>query len=124
MIIGIGIDIVEIARMDRPALSERFYAEFFSDEERAIFEASKNAPQTVAGRFAAKEAVLKSLGLGLGDMPLREISVVRLESGQPEVRLCGEAKKKADGLGVKRIHISIAHDGGYAIAQALAEGES
>lgn len=123
MIIGIGIDIVEIARMDRPSQNERFYTDFFSDEEMEVFKACKYAPQTVAGRFAAKEAVLKALGLGLGGMPLREISVVKLPSGQPEVRLTGEAKRTAEQLGAKRIHISISHDGGYAIAQAVAEGE-
>lgn len=123
MILGIGIDIVEIARIDRPAKNERFYTDFFSDEELEVFSACKYAPQTVAGRFAAKEAVLKALGQGIGGMPLREISVVKLPSGQPEVRLTGEAQRKAEELGVKRIHLSIAHDGGYAIAQAVAEGD-
>jgi holo-[acyl-carrier protein] synthase len=123
MIIGIGIDIVEIARIERPTCNERFYTNYFSDEELEVFEACKYAPQTVAGRFAAKEAVLKALGQGLGNMPLREISIVKLPSGQPEVRLYGEAKRKAEELGAKRVHISISHDGGYAIAQAVAEGE-
>lgn len=123
MILGIGIDIVEIARMDRPSQNKRFYADFFSDEERELFESCKYAAQTVAGRFAAKEAVLKALGQGLGDMPLREIAIIRLPSGRPEVRLCGAAKQKAEMLGVKRIHISISHDGAYAIAQAVAEGD-
>ncbi len=123
MIIGIGIDIVEIARIDRPAQNKRFYTDFFSDEELEVFKACKYALQTVAGRFAAKEAILKALGLGIGDMPLREISIIKLPSGQPEVRLSGEAKKKAESLGTRHIHISIAHDGAYAIAQALAEGE-
>ena len=123
MIIGIGIDIVEIVRIDRPAQNERFYTDFFSDEEIAVFKACKYAPQTVAGRFAAKEAVLKALGQGLGGMPLREISIIRLPSGQPEARLTGEAKRTAEALGAKRIHISISHDGGYAIAQAIAEGD-
>lgn len=122
MILGIGIDIVEIARMDRPSQNERFYTDFFSDEEQEVFKACKYAAQTVAGRFAAKEAVLKALGLGLGDMPLREISIIKLPSGRPEVRLMGEAKRKAEELGAKRIHISISHDGAYAIAQAVAEG--
>ncbi len=123
MIIGTGIDIVEISRMERPTQNERFYTDFFSKDERELFDAQKYAAQTVAGRFAAKEAVLKALGLGLGDMPLSEISIIKLPSGQPEVKLKGAAKQKAEDLGVKRIHISISHDGGYAIAQAVAEGE-
>jgi len=123
MIIGIGIDIVEISRIERPAGNERFYTDFFSDEEMEVFKGCKYAPQTIAGRFAAKEAVLKALGQGLGGMPLCEISIAKLASGQPEVRLYGEAKRKAEELGVKRIHISISHDGDYAIAQAVAEGE-
>jgi|AGTN01.1.fsa_nt_gi phosphopantethiene--protein transferase domain len=123
MILGIGIDIVEISRMDRPTQNGRFYTDFFSEEEQQVFKACSYAAQTVAGRFAAKEAVLKALGLGLGDMPLREISIVRLPSGRPEARLAGAAKRKAEELGVKRIHISISHDGAYAIAQAVAEGD-
>jgi holo-[acyl-carrier protein] synthase len=123
MILGIGIDIVEIARMGRPSQNARFYTDFFSDEELEIFKACKYAAQTVAGRFAAKEAILKALGLGLGDMPLREISIARLPSGRPEVRLTGAAKQKAEELGARRIHISIAHDGAYAVAQAVAEGD-
>lgn len=123
MILGIGIDIVEIARMEKPAQNERFYTDFFSDEERKVFEACKYAPRTVAGRFAAKEAVLKALGMGLGDMPLKEISILKLPSGQPEAMLTGEAKQKAEELGAKRIYISISHDGAYAIAQAVAEGD-
>jgi holo-[acyl-carrier protein] synthase len=122
MILGIGVDIVEISRMERPSQNERFYTDFFSEEERAVFEACKYAPQTVAGRFAAKEAVLKALGLGLGDLPLKDISVVKLPSGQPEVKLAGEAERKAAELGAKRIHISISHDGAYAVAYAVAEG--
>jgi holo-[acyl-carrier protein] synthase len=123
MIVGVGVDIVEIARIDRPSQNERFYANFFSEEERELFQACKYEAQTVAGRFAAKEAVLKALGLGLGEMPLRDISVIKLPSGRPEVRLIGEAKRKAEERGAARIHISIAHDGGYAVAYAVAEGE-
>lgn len=123
MIIGTGIDVVEIARIQKLMQNNRFFTRVFTDSEMALFEACHFRLQTVAGRFAAKEAILKSLGLGLYDVPLTAIEVLRGESGQPYVALCGAAHERAQSLGVGRIHISISHDAGIAIAQAVAEGD-
>ena len=124
MIIGIGIDIVEIDRIAKAASKERFMERIYSDAEIAIFEACNYRMETVAGRFAAKEAVLKALGCGLGDMPMRCIEILRAPSGQPVVELSGAAKEKAEELGVKHMHISISHSARYAVAQIIAEGDA
>lgn len=123
MIFGIGIDIVKIDRIKRLMQNKRFFSRVFTAGEIALFEACHFRLETVAGRFAAKEAILKSLGLGLCDVPLSAIEVLRSKNGQPYVALCGAAHEHAQSLGVGRIHISISHDGGLAVAQAIAEGE-
>ncbi len=124
MIIGTGVDIVEIERIAKAANNERFYDKIFSDAEMALFEACKYRMETVAGRFAVKEAVMKALGCGLGDVPMKDIETLRAPSGQPLLKLMGAAKQKADALGVKQIHISISHSQRYAVAQAVAEGDA
>ena len=124
MIIGTGVDIVEIERFAKAANNERFYDKIFSGAEKALFEACKYRMETVAGRFAVKEAVMKALGCGLGDVPMKDIETLRAPSGQPLLKLMGAAKQKADALGVKQIHISISHSQRYAVAQAVAEGDA
>jgi holo-[acyl-carrier protein] synthase len=124
MIVGTGVDIVEIDRIAKAAAKERFVERIFSEEEIAIFKACNYRMETVAGRFAAKEAVLKALGCGLSDIPMRCIEVLRASSGQPVVELSGAAREKADALGVKHIHVSISHSARYAVAQAIAEGDA
>ncbi len=124
MIIGTGIDIVEIDRITKAASKERFIEKIYSDAEIAIFETCKYRMETVAGRFAAKEAVLKALGCGLGDIPMRCIEILRAPSGQPVIELSGAAKEKATELGVKHMHISISHSARYAVAQVIAEGDA
>lgn len=124
MIIGTGVDIVEIERIGKAAKNERFFEKIFTDAEITLFEACKYRMETVAGRFAAKEAVLKSLGCGLGDLPMKDIETLRAPSGQPVIALRGAAQQKADALGVKHMHISISHSERYAVAQAVAEGDA
>ncbi len=123
MIIGTGVDIVEIGRITKAASKERFMERIYCDAEIRIFEACRLKMETVAGRFAAKEAVLKALGCGLGDIPMRCIEVLRASSGQPYISLSGEARQKAEELGVKRMHVSISHSALYAVAQVIAEGD-
>lgn len=121
MIIGIGLDLVEIGRIEKAARISRFYTRNFTPKEIALFESKKYSVQTVAGNFAAKEAVLKCLGCGLFDMPLIDIEILRKESGQPYVVLHGKAKQTADSQGAAVIHLSITHIKTYAAAQAVAE---
>ena len=121
-ITGLGVDIVEIARMRdaltrRPRMKERL----FSEAEREYCE-GRNKPEIhYAMRFAAKEAVLKALGCGLFDIPLTDIEVLREAGGRPFVNLHGQAASTAKQLGVSRIHITITHTGQTAAAQAVAE---
>ncbi len=123
MIAGIGIDIVDIARIERVGLNKLFYTRNFTQNEIAMLEASKQSAPRAAGNFAAKEAVLKALGCGIFDIPLTDIEVLRSPSGKPYVTLYGKAKQKADELGVTRVHISISHTAELAAAEAIAEGD-
>jgi holo-[acyl-carrier protein] synthase len=123
MIKGIGIDIIDIARIERTARNKLFYTRNYTSDEIAMFEARKLRPDVAAGNFAAKEAVLKALGCGIFDMPLTDIEVLRSPSGSPYVKLYGKAKQKADELGITNVHISISHTAELAAAEAIAEGD-
>ena len=123
MIKGIGVDIVEVERIAKAAENERFYTRLFTSAEVAVFERCHYRAETVAGRFAAKEAVLKALGCGIGDVAFADIAVLRADSGAPYIELSGSAQAKAAALGIKTIHISISHTARYAVAQAVAEGD-
>ena len=113
----LGIDIIKVARI-RAAL-ERFGSRF---SERVLTPAERryvrDRPETLAGRWAAKEAVSKVLGLGVRGIGWREIEVERLPTGQPSVRLHGRAERRAEQLGMDRIALSISHETDYAVAIA------
>jgi len=114
----LGIDIVRVARI-RAAL-ERFGPRF---SKRVLTESEqryvRGRPETMAGRWAAKEAVSKVLGLGVRGIGWRDIEVERLPTGQPAVRLHGRAAARAGQLGMERIAISITHESEYAVAIAF-----
>ena len=122
MIIGTGLDLIEVDRIKKAMETQRFFTKNFSKREIELFKSRNDNAEVVAGNFAAKEAVLKCLGCGIFDIPLIEIEVLRHESGQPYIELSGKAKKAADELGVKKIHISITHIELHAAAQAISEG--
>ena len=114
----LGIDIVRIARIRRTL--ERFGQRF----ERRVLTPSeqryvRGRPGTMAGRWAAKEAVSKVLGLGVRGIGWRDIEIERLPTGQPAVRLRGRAAARADQLGMERIALSISHEDEYAVAIAF-----
>jgi holo-[acyl-carrier protein] synthase len=114
----LGIDIIKVDRI-RAAL-ERFGTRF---GERVLTPAERryvrDRPETFAGRWAAKEAVSKVLGLGVRGIGWREIEVERLPTGQPAVRLHGRAAARAEQLGMERIALSISHESDYAVAIAF-----
>lgn len=124
MIVGIGIDVAEVARIRAVIESqgERFLRRVFTQDEVAYCEQFKNKYERYAGRFAAKEAAMKALGTGWSrGVRWADVEVVRRQGSRPTISLKGEAKKIADGLGVKNIALSITHTVEQAIAQVIFE---
>ena len=124
--VGLGVDIVDIARMKR--ILERtpsFARKVYSDEERAYC-LDKATPEVhFATRFAAKEAVLKALGTGFsGGIGVRDIEVRRTSKGRPYVVLSGRAKEVARELGVRELPISLSYTHTEAVACAMAITEA
>ncbi len=114
----LGIDIIKVDRIRRSL--DRFGTRFSSRvlttaEQRYV----RDRPETFAGRWAAKEAVSKVLGLGVRGIGWRDIEVERLPTGQPSVRLHGRAAERAEQLGMDRIALSITHESDYAVAIAF-----
>ena len=114
----VGIDIIKVDRIR--ASIERFGERFAkrvltAHEQRYV----RMRPETFAGRWAAKEAVSKVLGLGVRGIGWRDIEVERLPTGQPHVRLHGRAAARAEQLGMDRIALSISHESDYAVAIAF-----
>ncbi len=123
MIAGIGIDIIGIARIKKLLDRKGFIEKVFSAAERKACERFMNPVVSLAGRFAAKEAVMKALGTGWAKgIAWTDISITNDETGKPIVTLEGEAKRKAEAIGTARILVSISHTDEFAVAQAVAEG--
>ncbi|MGH2466884.1 MAG: holo-ACP synthase, partial [Candidatus Limnocylindrales bacterium] len=113
----VGIDIIKVDRI-QAALARfgpRFSRRVLTEAEQAYV---RDRPETFAGRWAAKEAVSKVLGLGVRGVGWREIEVVRLPTGQPTVRLSGRALRRAEQLGIARVALSISHESDFAVAIA------
>lgn len=120
-VIGLGTDIVDVARLRAaiertPTLVDRLFA----DDEQAYAREARDPAERYAARFAAKEAALKALGLGIGGMTMRDIVVVRAESGAPSLELRGAAADVAAEHGVSQWLLSLSHAGGIATATAIA----
>lgn len=114
----LGIDIVKVDRI-RSAIArfgDRFARRVLTDAERRYV---RDRPETFAGRWAAKEAVSKVLGLGVRGIGWRDIEVERLPTGQPSIRLHGRAAQRASQLGMSRIAVSITHEAEFAVAVAF-----
>ena len=121
MVLGLGVDIVEIERMRaalkrRPRLKERL----FSADEQWYCEHKAHPEVHYALRFAAKEAVLKALGTGFSGMNFLDVEVVHDERGRPMARLDGAAKAYADRMGVIEMHLSLSYTQSTAVASAVA----
>jgi holo-[acyl-carrier protein] synthase len=116
VIVGVGIDVVDVDRFGQalertPKLRERL----FTESERSLGLAS------LAARFAAKEALAKSLGAPVG-MRWLDATVVQDGKGQPSLQVSGTVGARAEGLGVASFHLSLSHDAGIASAVVIAEG--
>ena len=119
-ILGLGVDICEISRMERalerhPTMRDRV----FTPEEIAYCDSKARPAESYAGRFAAREAVIKALG-GYRGKRWQDISVSRAPSGAPAIRLEGNAKRRADSLGIERVLITFTHEKTNAVAFAVA----
>jgi holo-[acyl-carrier protein] synthase len=119
-ILGLGVDLCEIARMERalarhPTMRERV----FTPEEIAYCDSKARPAESYAGRFAAREAVIKALG-GYRGRRWLDISVARAPSGAPAIRLEGNAKSRADALGISKVLITFTHEKTNAVAFAVA----
>ncbi len=126
-IIAHGIDLVDCPRIEAmiERHGERFIQRVFTAAEQAYAEANKNEIEKLAGRFAAKEAVLKLMGTGWrGKIAWTDVEIINNSSGQPEVTLGGEVEKIAGKLGIKHISVSITHTANFAIASAVALTQS
>jgi holo-[acyl-carrier protein] synthase len=114
----LGIDIIRVDRIRKTLarFGNRFSRRVLTAGEQRYV---RDRPETMAGRWAAKEAVSKVLGLGVRGIGWRDIEVERLPTGQPAVRLHGRAARRAEQLGMARIALSISHEADYAVAIAF-----
>ena len=124
MIVGLGLDIAEIDRIEAAIARHGapFLERLFTPAEVAYCERHKNRDERYAARFAAKEAAMKALGTGWSrGVRWRDIEVVREPGGKPTLRLTGVAREIADRLGVKHIAMTITHSGNLALAEVIFE---
>ena len=114
----VGIDIIRVDRIQGTLerFGDRFSQRVLTPAEQGYV---RGRPATMAGRWAAKEAVSKVLGLGVRGIGWREIEIERLPTGQPAVRLHGRAARRAEQLGMDRVALSISHEAEYAVAIAF-----
>ncbi len=121
MILRSGIDTIEISRLQevKPEIRARFISRVFTKQEIAQAGGRNDA---LSGLFAAKEAVSKALGTGIGRVAWQEIEIIHLISGQPTVHLHGHAKIIAEQIGLEEWSVSISHDRSKAVALAVAIG--
>ncbi|MCE5342484.1 MAG: holo-ACP synthase [Eubacteriales bacterium] len=122
--IGLGLDLCAVARIEAAILAnDGFLLRYYTAEERAYLEArGKMAAQSAAAMFAAKEAFLKALGVGLsGGVAMAEIGVWHDPQGCPGYRLTGRALESMAGKGVREAHLSLSHDAGVAAAVCVLE---
>jgi holo-[acyl-carrier protein] synthase len=124
MVLAIGIDVVEIDRIERAVerLGERFLDRVFTPAEREYCDSRGARFVHYAGRFAAKEAAMKALGTGwAGGVAWREVEILPSAAGPPQLALGGVARRRFDELGATRSLVTISHTHAVAVAQVLFE---
>lgn len=125
-IIGNGIDLIECERIEavKARHPEQFLGRILTPTERAYCESKKNPVPHIAGRFAAKEAILKVIGTGWrGQIAWTDIEITNDSAGMPHVVLTGHTKEIADRLGITKMLLSITHTEKYAAASAIGIAE-
>lgn len=121
MILRTGIDLIDIQRFEdlNPAIRERFLQRVFTENE---LNETRGLLPSLAGRFAAKEAVAKALGCGIGPISWKDIEIRQGQQGEPILELHGAARQVAEQLALQTWSISISHTRGQAVAMAVAVG--
>ena len=125
MILGTGIDLIEVARIAASfeKFGDRFVNRILLPDEIAYCRSHKNPAPFLAVRFAAKEAVSKAFGTGIGaQLGWRDIEIRRKETGEPFVVLHGKGQELFEERGAKKLHVSLSHTEHYAAAMATLEG--
>ncbi len=125
MILGIGTDLIEVARI--ASAFEKFGARFarriLLPDEMAFCQSHRNPAPFLAARFAAKQAISKAFGTGIGaELGWQDLEIRRRDSGEPWVRLHGKGKLLFEARGARRLLISLSHTEHYATAMAVLEG--
>jgi len=117
---SLGVDIIEIDRIEKAIerFGKRFLHRVFTDAELRV---CRNKPSRLASRFAAKEAVMKSLGTGTKGVGWREIEILHDTKGKPLVSLCGRARNRAEVMGLGELAISLSDSRDYAVAFVVGE---
>lgn len=118
MIYGVGIDLIEIKRVEKALTNEAFLRRTFTEEERRQ---ACGKSKRLVGNFAVKEAVSKALKTGFRGFELKDIEVLRDELGAPYVKLHGGAEKLSEDIGIKAVHVSIADIKELVTAYAVTE---
>ena len=122
MIKGIGVDFVNIKRMERWCGNSRLLERFFCREELLHVSAMpKTMGQALAARFAAKEAFGKALGTGLAGFEMKNIMIKNDTNGAPHLQVTGSAQMALEKSGADKVHISLSHEQDYAIAMIVLE---
>jgi holo-[acyl-carrier protein] synthase len=119
--VAVGVDVVDVARFTlalqrRPRMIERLFTQRERDD-------TAERPERLAARFAAKEAVLKTLGSGLGDASFQSIEVQRQTSGAPVIVLYDEAVDLAEARGITELHVSLSHTAATAVAFVIGSSD-
>ena len=125
-IVGIGIDVIEVERIDDAVeeFGQRFLERIFTEGERGYCGSQRRPAIHYAARWAAKEAVSKAFGTGIGaEFGWTDIEVLRRASGEPELVLHGRAREFAEEMGAREVKISLTHAKSYAAANAVVLGE-
>lgn len=124
MILGTGVDMVGVARIAESIErhGDRFLNRIYTESERAYCDSMREPAIHYAARWAAKEALLKAIGTGMRQgVKMKEAEVLKMDTGQPQMRLAGRAAEIATGMGCQRIHVSLTHDAGMAVAFVILE---
>jgi holo-[acyl-carrier protein] synthase len=122
MIIGIGVDVVHVRRLERWRTTAGLLDRYFHPEELSASLAKGSAAAlALAARFAAKEAFGKALGTGLTGIVLKDIMVANRRNGKPELEVFGTARRALEQSGANRVHISLTHEQDNAIAMVVLE---